>query len=860
MNNPTSSWIDIGDWVVSKREIYNMSWDVDFEKNILVAAPNGGPIAVTRDRTKAIEITAQTAKPYLFIYSASGKLISSTILKESEWKASVVGMDWVSQERLVIVLSNATVIVYNIFCEEISNNSYSSIRDEVREVKIFNNGVVFLTSVYPTTGGPPNGPQDPRMNNDRMNMSTGGGWRFYYIELFRPVPVQFAEIHELDGNVKPAWDIVEPHMTATSILDVELFVATRGSLFRLNSSDAKNQLLSQNFLKIVVSPCGNKMACLCPSAAQDSIDLYIYRTDCSQHIKYTNVSKRIPHTLKWSGSDGVMMGFYSSLKYFESGCNTIVTEDKESTVPLYLVTEIDGLRIISSRTTDFFCKVPDETVDIFTIGSVTPSSLLYTATEDFLNHSPKADEYIRGIRNELDMAVNTCIIAAGYEFSRSEQNKLLKAASFGKCFLDSYNPDLFVHTCKALRVLNAVRHFEVGIPLTLQQYNYMGAEGLVRCLIERRSHLLAWRICDYLKIKADFVLNHWACTKVRTNEDEEVLSRIIINKLQSAPGISYANIASAAYSVGRHHIATKLLEYEPKAAEQVPPLLTMKQRDMALNKAIESGDTNLVHLVLLNLERNERNTYLDTVFSKKVALDLLLSFSKQKGNLGLLKEVYTIKQQSTELALTFMYEAFRSGDLDQRVKSFGMAVNAFNSSKDKDIHLYAKLTEDQIKLELLQKELETSMPDASFLGLSLADTMYQLVLLGEQKRVSKIKSEFKVTDKRFWWTKIKALSISGQWEELNNFSKEKKSPIGYEPFVEVCLDQNQQVEALKYIPKIQDTVNRCQSYIQVGYFREAAETAFKDKNLDLLNFVAKKCTNNEVVLNLIDQMRAQLSK
>jgi hypothetical protein len=35
------------------------------------------------------------------------------------------------------------------------------------------------------------------------------------------------------------------------------------------------------------------------------------------------------------------------------------------------------------------------------------------------------------------------------------------------------------------------------------------------------------------------------------------------------------------------------LDYEPKAARQVPLLLQMKKEHIALNKAIDSGDTDL---------------------------------------------------------------------------------------------------------------------------------------------------------------------------------------------------------------------------------------------------------------------------
>lgn len=44
-----------------------------------------------------------------------------------------------------------------------------------------------------------------------------------------------------------------------------------------------------------------------------------------------------------------------------------------------------------------------------------------------------------------------------------------KAASFGKTFLDLYNPSEFIQMSQTLRVLNAVRYYEIGLPLTYDQ-------------------------------------------------------------------------------------------------------------------------------------------------------------------------------------------------------------------------------------------------------------------------------------------------------------------------------------------------------------------------------------------------------
>jgi hypothetical protein len=64
-----------------------------------------------------------------------------------------------------------------------------------------------------------------------------------------------------------------------------------------------------------------------------------------------------------------------------------------------------------------------------------------------------------------------------------------------------------------------------------------------------------------------------------------------------------------------------------------------------------------------------------------------------------------------------------------------------------------------------------------FSGLSLSDTIYNCILIGD-KSESKLKSDFKVPDKRYWWIKIAAYAKLEKWDKLEKFSKQK-SPVGY---------------------------------------------------------------------------------
>lgn len=70
---------------------------------------------------------------------------------------------------------------------------------------------------------------------------------------------------------------------------------------------------------------------------------------------------------------------------------------------------------------------------------------------------------------------------------------------------------------------------------------------------------------------------------------------------------------------------------------------------------------------------------------------------------------------------------------------------------------------------------------------------------------------------RYWWLKIKALAEMGDWEVLEKFSKEKKPPIGFRPFAEVCIERNNFNEAHKYIRKVSEPDQRAKLYIRVKY-------------------------------------------
>ena len=105
------------------------------------------------------------------------------------------------------------------------------------------------------------------------------------------------------------------------------------------------------------------------------------------------------------------------------------------------------------------------------------------------------------------------------------------------------------------------------------RYNYASPSHLITRLTSRNLHLLALRISNFLNVKPDAVLKHWACAKILRSRptttgtgsnadlsaDDEVC-RTIVEKFEELGGVevSYAEIAKKAWEVGRGGLATKV--------------------------------------------------------------------------------------------------------------------------------------------------------------------------------------------------------------------------------------------------------------------------------------------------------------
>lgn len=370
--------------------------------------------------------------------------------------------------------------------------------------------------------------------------------------------------------------------------------------------------------------------------------------------------------------------------------------------------------------------------------------------------SPKADDNIQLIRPHLVEAVDTCVNAAGQEYSIHWQKQLLRAASFGKSVLDIYNSDDFVDMCETLRVLNAVRFFEIGLPLSYEQYQRLSPSGLIARLLNRHEYLLALRIAGYLRLPTDKIYVHWASAKVRLGtDDDDTICRKIVEKLSGKPGISFESIARTAYDEGRGRLATELLNHEPRAGRQVPLLLSMEEDELALDKAIESGDTDLVHFVLHQLRRKLSLATFFRVINSRPTATALVEASARVGDgdgyedTALLKDLYYQDDRRLDGASVFVREALRQPESRTAVDKLALAAKLLSDNSKENVFELGALKEASTLLHM-QAAFDRDLKD-NFSGLSVNQTMFKLIRLGYHGKAKKIQSEFKVPERVAWW-------------------------------------------------------------------------------------------------------------
>ncbi|KDQ19047.1 hypothetical protein BOTBODRAFT_28535 [Botryobasidium botryosum FD-172 SS1] len=828
-SHPTASWDAMQDGSVFYRkvEIYSMQWQLSDLSNFIIAgARYGGPFALIRNTSKIVALDRMAfTKPQIQLFSSSGDLIQ--IIPWDQGK--IIRMGWTFDEELVVLNEEGSYRIYDLQ----GDHRQYSLGSEAQEV-----GVI-----------------DARIHESGLVAMTGNlglleikGW-----EGGKPLTLANSTL-----NAPPhCWSIIPPDQTISR--HVEVLLAHESTILSVDNLECIDQRLSRGpFAKLAVSPNGKSLALLTKAGLLWVVSSDFQRSYSEYDTTREGANSELPSQLVWCGNDALLLT-WNSVALLVGPYGDTLRYPYSS--PSFAVSEIDGVRIVSSERCDFLQKVPDSSESVFRPGSASPAAILFDARDHFDRKSAKADESIREIRPELAAAVDACIDAAGQEIEPYWQRRLLNAAAFGRAFLDLYNPTDFVNMGQTLKVLNATRYYEVGIPITYAQYTHTSPRHLINRLTARNRHHLALRISAFLRLKPDPVLKHWACAKIvraraegegaAGDVDDDALCQLIVSKFEAVDGkekggvegVSYAEIAKKAWDIGRTNLATKLLDHEPRAADQVPLLLNMQQDRVALTKAIDSGDTDLVYHVLLHLKRRLNLGDFFRLVSEPslVTASNLLKVYARETEREMLKDYYYMEDKRVDSAVLSLEDS-EDKEVTERISAIKTAAKFF--SEDADHSFEAKAMDEALRLLVFQQQLEKdSDGQKKYVGLSVNETMAACFVNGLAKKADRIKADWRVPDKRYWYTKLYALTSIRDFDGLDAFARSKRSPIGYEPFVNHLASKGFNKQAAAYVSRC-DPAKRADMFVACGEWRSAALECKERGDRDKLEELRAICPNS----------------
>lgn len=125
--------------------------------------------------------------------------------------------------------------------------------------------------------------------------------------------------------------------------------------------------------------------------------------------------------------------------------------------------------------------------------------------------------------------------------------------------------------------------------------------------------------------------------------------------------VSCADVARTAWDQGKVALATRLLEHEARASKQVHLLLSMREDNLALLKATQSGDSDLILSVLLSLRKQHSlGTFFRFLDNKPEAAAVLANYGRRYDR-ELIRDYWYQDDRRTESACFDLEEAARIG-------------------------------------------------------------------------------------------------------------------------------------------------------------------------------------------------------
>ncbi|XGW14330.1 hypothetical protein V3C99_000559 [Haemonchus contortus] len=810
-----SNWINIGDVKIKFVKNYTDLPTIRLKHAIHFAACTfSGPLALAFSNTET--------SWFIDIVMSGG-----VYLKHKLEVPDVFTMEWTKGHRLVVIDRRGNATLFSALGDRVSEFHFGNGVREVREVRVFptarDSGVAIL--------------------DDQARI-------FVVNSVNEPI---VWSMQNSGRNYPSAWTVLQPRSQLTQV------IVAVGTTFYTGCQGEQLNVVETPF-----SESDGQYARMAVSTDHSMIALYhsskiiqVVSADLSRQISRVNVpGDESIFRFGWVGQDALFLQRTPLFVQFFSVHDENAHYDLQTKFTEIGV-ESDGIKLYTETGMEFASPVSRDERAVLGVASASDGALLYEAAQWLnTNKSHQSYEYAMQIR-DLSLAIEQCISTASSVWSSDLQKALLKAAHFGMAFSNGYDSNRFARILRELRVLNEVHRRRIGMPITYSQFQELGESCLINRLIDIAAYGLAAEICSWLKRDQqegiDRVLLEWvrrtinkAASTVNTSElNMQALDEKIANKLMSYPHVSLADAAKRAIDAKLPKLARLLIKREKDDSKQVQVLLQLGDIQEALTRAAAAQRPQLMHQVVRHLMKGQKRAEYELAIRKiPLAQCLYQDLIREESDRGSGKMILALLEQASDFERQTMFH------LDAMENELNPAerLNCLRRAKESARNMGDKGVEE------LLSDMAAFAPGQSERGqdqMTIRDTVIEFA--ADPQKVAQFKHQAKLTDKQVWLWTIEGLAKMGKMEQLFDMAQ-KKSPVGYVPFIKACMKYNRREESKKYFAKVHGYQELVAATMAMGNFVAAAKMAFDRRDRDTLQLVFMKSHSDKEAYAKVGQL------
>lgn len=362
-----------------------------------------------------------------------------------------------------------------------------------------------------------------------------------------------------------------------------------------------------------------------------------------------------------------------------------------SNVIFKCISEVDGLRVLTSDEIYFISQVPKELYDLCHPFSQTSSKKLLKFYEQSVKKQNNTEKKISDLGDELPNSIYNLQLAAANIFwnnsSEDEEKKeaqifLLRAAQHAKYFVkkDLFNFDKFYTICKDIRIVNNLRnHSQMPKLITYNEYQNMDLYDLIKILIRNLNFGTAFKISQYIEIDIRLVYEKYAiyCIKrIAKNADtaeEEKVFDALNEKLKKIKNFSFITLAKKSFKYNKDVMGMKFLENEKSILTKLPKYIDKGDWDKVLELSENIIDTKILMSILEKmLKKTSIKDFVQIVVKHPKLKTYVVEFMN-KNLKDQLDEYMELLKTPEEIFFYALEQYFQCSDYNQRMKYITMA-------------------------------------------------------------------------------------------------------------------------------------------------------------------------------------------